>query len=76
MCEFDRRVVYCLLLTVTERHMKPCTQSAKAVSLSVPIISGTQTAAINTVVTVSKDNCTVSLSDTWAVVWCHCWWQL
>jgi hypothetical protein len=34
-------VVYCLLLKVTERHMKPCSQSVTKVSLSSPIISCT-----------------------------------
>ena len=54
MYEVDRHIVYCLLLKVTERHMKPCTQSVKAISLSVPIIRSTQAAAINTLVIVSK----------------------
>jgi len=62
--DIDRCIVYCLLLKVTERHMKPCTQSATKASLSAPIISSTVAAAINTLVIVSKDNCIVSLNDT------------
>ena len=60
--DVDRCIMYCLLLKVTERHMKPCTQSATKLSLSVPIISSTVAAATNTLVTVSKDNWTVSLN--------------
>jgi hypothetical protein len=58
----DRCIMYCLLFKVTERHVKPCTQSATKVSLSVPIISSTVAAATNTLCH-SKDNCTVSLND-------------
>jgi hypothetical protein len=34
----DRCIVYCLLLKVTERHIKPYTQSATKVSLSAPML--------------------------------------
>jgi len=49
---------------VTERHMKPCTQSAMKVNLSLPVITSTVAAAINTLVIESKGNCTVSFNDT------------
>jgi len=62
--EADGHIVYCLLLKVTERHMKPCTQSAMKVNLSLPVITSTVAAAINTLVIESKGNCTVSFNDT------------
>jgi hypothetical protein len=62
--EVDRCIVYCLLLKVTERHMKPCTQTATKVNWSLPVITKTVAAAINTVVIESKGNCTVSFNDT------------
>jgi len=59
--EVDRCIVYCLLPKVTERHMKPCTQSVMKDNLSVPFIKSTVAAAIKTLE--SKDNCTVSFND-------------
>jgi len=59
--EVDRCIVYCLLLKMTEIHVKPCTQSVTKVNLSVPVITSTVAAAVNT--REIKDNCTVSLND-------------
>jgi hypothetical protein len=60
--EVDKRNVYRLLPKVTERHMKPGTQSAMKVSVADQVMNSTVAAAINTLVTVGKDNCTVSFN--------------
>ena len=56
--------MYHLLLRVTEKHIKPGGQNKMKVSFVTKVMSSTVTAAINTLVTVGKDNCTVSLNDT------------
>jgi hypothetical protein len=43
--------------------MKPCAQSIMKVNLSVQVVNCTVAAVINTLVTVGKDNYTVSLND-------------
>jgi hypothetical protein len=60
--EVDKRNVYHLLSKVTERQMKPGARSAMKVSMAAQVMSSTVAAAINTLVTVGEDNCTVSFS--------------
>ena len=67
--EVDRCIVQRLLLKVSKRHMKPCALNSVKVSLSVPVVSSTA-AAVNTLVTVDKDNYTVSLNDMQAYQQC------
>jgi len=50
--------VYRLLPKVTERHIKPSGQDTMKVSLAAQVMSLTVAEAINTLVTVGKDNCT------------------
>jgi len=50
--------------------MQPCSQHVMKVSLSVQFMSVTVAAAINTLVTVGKGNCTMSLNDTQAYQQC------
>jgi hypothetical protein len=59
----DKRIVYRLLHRVTETYIQPCAHNATNISLSAQVISSIVAAAINTLVTASKDNCTVSLND-------------
>ena len=56
--------MYRLLPKVTGRHIKPGGQNTMKVSLAAQVLSSIAAAAINTLVTVCKDNCTVSLNDT------------
>ena len=56
--------------------MKPCAQCVMKVSLAVQFMSITVAAAINTLVTVGKDNCTVSLNNTQAYQQCCYMMQL
>ena len=62
--EVDKCDVYHLLPEMTERHIKPGTQNMMKVSLDVQVTSSTMAAAINTLVTVGKENYAVSLNDT------------
>jgi hypothetical protein len=57
----DKSNVYHLLPKGSEGCMKPCAQQVMKFSLSVQFMNVTVAAAINTLVTVGKDNCTVSL---------------
>lgn len=50
--------------------MKPCAQHVMKDSLAVQSMGSTVTAAINTLVTVGKGNCTISLNDTQAYQQC------
>ena len=50
--------MYRLLPKVTERHIKPSGQDTMKVSLAAQVMSLTVAEAINTLVTVGKDNCT------------------
>jgi hypothetical protein len=75
--EVDKRNVYRLLPKVTERHIKPVGQNTMKVSLAAQVMSSSVAAAISTLVTVGKDQCTVSLNDIYRlissdVMWCHC----
>jgi len=56
--EVEKRNVYRLLPKVTERHIKPSGQYTMKGSLAAQVMSSTVAAAINTLVTVGKDNCT------------------
>jgi len=49
--------VYRLLPKVTERHIKPSGQDTVKVNLAAQVMSSTVAAAISTLVTVGKDNC-------------------
>jgi hypothetical protein len=60
--EVYKRNVYRPLSKVTERHRKPGAQSAMKISVAAQVMSSTVAAAINTLVTVGRDNCTVSFS--------------
>ena len=62
--EADISNVYRLLPKVTKRHIKPGGQNRMKVSLVAQVMSITVAAAINTLFTVGRDNCTVSLNDT------------
>ena len=62
--EVDRRNVYHLLPTVTERRFKPGALNMIIVSLAAEVMSSSVTAAIITLVTVGKDNSVVRLNDT------------
>lgn len=59
----DKPNVYHLLPKGTEGCRKPCAQRVIKVSLAVQFMSITVAAAINTLVAVGKDNCTVNLND-------------
>jgi len=72
----DKSNVYHLLPKGTEGCMKPCAQHVMKVSLAVQFMSITVAAAINTLVAVGKDNCTVSLNDTQAYQQCCYMMQL
>jgi hypothetical protein len=63
--------VCCLLPRVTARHMKPCAQSVKKDSMAAHVMSSTVAAALNILVTVNKDDCTVSLNDKYAYQKCY-----
>jgi hypothetical protein len=56
--EVEKRNMYRLLPKVTERHIKPSGQDTMKFSLTAQVMSSTVAAAINTLVTVGKDNCT------------------
>jgi len=43
--------------------MKPCAQSTMKLSLSIEVLNSTAPATINTLVTLGKDNDTVSWND-------------
>jgi hypothetical protein len=60
--EVDKHNVYRLLPKVTERHMKPGAQSVMKVSVAAQVMSSTVAATINALVTVGKDNCTLSFN--------------
>jgi len=62
--EVERRNVYHLLPKVTERHMQPGGHNTMKVTLIAQIMNSTVAAAVNTLVTVGKNNSTVSLNDT------------
>ena len=64
MYEADKHNVYHLLAKVTERHIKPGTQNMMKVSLAAQVMSSTVAAAINSLVTVCKENYSMSLNDT------------
>ena len=66
----DKLNVYHLLSKGTEGCMKPCDQHVIKVSLAVQFMSITVVEAVNTLVTVGKDNCAVSLNDTQAYQQC------
>ena len=50
--------MYRLLPKVTERHIKPSGQDTVKVNLAAQVMSSTVAAAIGTLVTVGKENCT------------------
>jgi len=54
--EVEKRNVYRLLPKVTERHMKPSGQDTIKLSLAAQVMSNTVLGAINTLITVGKDN--------------------
>ena len=56
--EVEKRNVYRLLPKVTERHIKPSGQDTMKVNLAAQVMSSTVAAAIGTLVTVGKENCT------------------
>ena len=56
--EVEKRNVYRLLPKVTERHIEPSAQDTVKVNLAAQVISSTVAAAIGTLVTVGKENCT------------------
>ena len=62
--EVGKHNVYHLLPKVTKRHIKPGGQKTIKVGLAAEVMSSTVAAAINTLVTVGKDNGTVSLNGT------------
>jgi hypothetical protein len=73
LCEVDKRNVYHLLPKVTKRHMEPSAQSAMKVNVASQVMSSTVAAAINTLLTAGKANCTVSITCKLinsGVVWC------
>jgi tRNA A37 methylthiotransferase MiaB len=72
----DKPNVYHLLPKGTEGCMKPCAWCVMKVSLAVQFMSLTVAAAINTLVTVGKDNCTMSRNDTQAYQQCCYMMQL
>jgi hypothetical protein len=72
----DKSNVYHLLPKGTEGCMKLCDRRVIKVSLAVQFIGITLAAAINTLVTVGKDNCTVSFNDTQAYQQCCYMMQL
>jgi hypothetical protein len=53
-----RNAICHLLPRVTERHIKPSDQDTLKVSLAAQVLCSTVAAAISTLVTVGKDNCT------------------
>jgi hypothetical protein len=57
--EVEKRKVDRLLPKVTDRHIKPVGQNAMKVSLAAQVMSSTVAAAISTLVTVRKDQCTL-----------------
>jgi hypothetical protein len=75
--EVDKCNVYRLLPKVTDSHIKPVGQNTMKVSLAAQVMRSSVAAAISTLVTVGKDQCTVSLNDIYRlissdVMWCHC----
>jgi len=56
--------VYRLLPSVTERHIQHGGHNTMKVSLAAQFMNNTVAAAIDTLVTVGKNNSTVSLNDT------------
>jgi hypothetical protein len=62
--EVEKRNLYRLLPTVTERHIQHGSHNTIKVSLAAQIMNSTVAPAINTLVTVGKNNSTVSLNDT------------
>ena len=62
--EVERDNLYHLLPSVTERHIQHGGHNTMKVSLAAQVMNSTVAAAINTLVTVGKNNSTVSLNDT------------
>jgi hypothetical protein len=60
----DKHNVYHLLPKVTERCIKPGTQNMMKVSLAAQVVSSTMAAAINSLVTVGKENYAMNLNGT------------
>ena len=64
LCKVEKYNMYRLLPKVTKKHIKPGGQNAMKVILAAQVTGCTVVAAINTLVTAGKGNCTVSLNDT------------
>jgi hypothetical protein len=64
--EVQKHNVYRPLSKVTERHIQHRGQNTMKVSLAAQIVNNTVAPAVNTPVTVGKNNSTVSLNDTQA----------
>jgi hypothetical protein len=62
--EVEKRNMYRLLPKVAERHIQHGSQNTMKVSLAAQIMNSAVAPAINTLVTVGKNNSTVSLNDT------------
>jgi len=62
--EVERRNLYRLLPSVTERHIQHGGHNTMKVSLAAQVMNSAVAAAIYTLVTVGKNNSTVSLNDT------------
>jgi len=62
--EAERHNLYRLLPKVTERRIQHVGHNTMKVSLAAQFMNSTVAAAINTLVTVGKNNSTVSLNDT------------
>jgi len=62
--EAEKRNMYRLLAKVTERHIQHGGHNTMKVSLAAEIMNSTVAPAVNSLVTVGKNNCTVSLNDT------------
>jgi len=62
--EVEKRNVYRLLPKVTERHIQHGGYNTMKVSLAAQVMNSTVAVTINTLVTVCKNNSTVSLNDT------------
>jgi len=64
--EVEKHNMYCLLPKVTETHIQHGGQNTMKVSLAAQVMNNTVAPAISTLVTVGKNNSTVSLNDTYA----------
>jgi hypothetical protein len=62
--EFDKCLVYHLLLKVTDRHVKLGVQRQMKVNMAAQVTSSSVAAAFNALVTTGNYNCIVSLNGT------------